>query len=812
MKISFSWLKQYLDIDNDPQEIAAILTDIGLEVEKVEQIETIPGGLAGLKIGKVLSKEKHPDADKLNITTVDVGGGVVQQIVCGAPNVEEGQHVVVALPGTTIFPTHGEPFKIKKAKIRGVESLGMICAEDEVGLGDGHDGIMILSENAEIGLDANKFFKVENDTVFEIGLTPNRADAMSHFGVARDLLVALKFRGLIDKSKELAIPSVDSFSTDLSKKVSITVEDSEACPRYAGVLIDNIKVDSSPEWLQNRLRSIGLSPINNIVDITNFILHDMGQPLHAFDANVVNEKVVVKKEKSGVKFTTLDGVERELSNKDLMICNADRPMCIAGVFGGLDSGVSEATTSIFLESAYFSPISVRKTAKLHGLNTDASFRFERGIDPSITVEALKRAAIMISEIAGGEIRSEITDIYPSKINDFVFDVSMNRISSLCGIEFKESDIVEILELLEIKILNKKEDVISLQVPAYRVDVQREADIAEEVLRIYGFNNVPIPKQFRSSIAHRPKIDLEKIQNMVSDDLVSIGITEAMSNSLTKSTYIEIANADQFKEEFNVNMLNPLSSDLDALRQTLLFNGLEAVRLNQNHGTEDVRIFEFGKTYQKFESGYSEQKYLTVILSGNKYPETWNAQNREISFYYLKGVVDQILTKLGILKNYSASSTKNQLFEDGLAYKIAKKKVVDFGWIRNDIKKHFDLRKEVFYAEINWEVVIELLKMNRVRFKELVKYPAVTRDLSLLLNEDVKFEEIVKIAEKCDSQLLKEVSLFDVYKGKNMEQGKKSYAVRFVLQDVNKTLQDKEIDKVMNKIQSEVIQQLSAELR
>lgn len=813
MKISYSWLKQYINIDNDPQEVSDILTDIGLEVEKVENIETIPGGLKGLKIGKVLTKEKHPDADRLSVTTVDVGDGLVQQIVCGAPNVDVGQHVVVAPPGATIHPMEGEPFKIKKAKIRGVESLGMICAEDEIGIGASHDGIMVLDDDAPVGQDANKYFKVEDETVFEIGLTPNRADAMSHFGVARDLLAAFKYKGLIDNNSKLNIADLSSFQIDSTKsELNITVEDEHSCPRYAGLLIEGIKVEPSPEWLQNRLRSIGLSPLNNIVDITNFVLHDLGQPLHAFDAKVVDGTVIVKKVKSGTKFTTLDDVERELSDKDLMICNATEPMCIAGVFGGASSGVSEETTSIFLESAYFNPVDVRKTAKYHGLNTDASFRFERGIDPNITVDALKRAAMLIKEISGGQITSEITDIYPSKIEDFTFDVSMNRISSLCGIEFKESEIKSILELLDIEIQNQKEDVLTIKVPSYRVDVLREADIAEEVLRIHGFNNVPLPSSLRSSISHRPKIDKEKLQNMISDDLVSLGITEAMSNSLTKSSYVEIAKVDQLKEEFNVEMLNPLSSDLNVLRQSLLFNGLEAVRLNQNHGSENVRIFEFGKTYQKFESGYNEQKYLTIVLSGNKHLETWNGGDGALSFYTLKGVVEQILKKLGVWKNYNISATKNQLFEDGLSYKIAKKKVVDFGWIRSDLKKHFDIRNDVFYAEINWDTVLELLSMNKVKFKELVKFPAVTRDLSLLINEEIKFEEIVNLATKCDKKLLKEVALFDVYKGKNMEAGKKSYAVRFILQDENKTLSDKEIDKVMNKIQQEVVSKLEAQLR
>ncbi len=797
----------------DAEQVSDILTDIGLEVEKTEQVETIPGGLKGLVIGEVLSKEKHPDADRLSVTSVNIGAEQPQQIVCGAPNVMAGQKVVVATPGTTIHPTEGDPFKIKKSKIRGVESLGMICAEDEIGLGKSHDGIMVLDANAKVGLAANQYFNVEDDIIFEIGLTPNRADGMSHIGVARDLMVALKFRNLIDENATLNVPDISGFSADNNNlEVAISVEDYEACPRYAGVTISNVKVEASPEWLQNRLRSIGLGPINNIVDITNFVLHEMGQPLHAFDAKVVNGKVVVKQLQEGTKFTTLDEAERELSDKDLMICNEAGGMCIAGVFGGIQSGVTETTTDVFLESAYFNPVSVRKTAKRHGLNTDASFRFERGIDPNITIEALKRAALLIKEIAGGEISSEITDLYPKSIEDFTFSINLDRIRTLCGVQFKQEEIEKILTLLEIEILEKNEEVFTIKVPSYRVDVQREADIAEEVLRIYGFNNIPMPEKLNSSLAYRPKIDKEWLQNMVSDMLVSAGLSEAMSNSLTKSDYVSKANASHLKEEFNVEMLNPLSSDLNVMRQSLLFNGLEAVRLNQNHGNSRVKLFEFGKIYQKFESGYQENQMLSVYLSGARNEESWNGNNSEVSFYTLKSLVEGILKRLGVWKNYSIGGTKNDLLEDGLTYKIAKKKVVEMGWVRNNLKNQFDIKNDVFYAEFNWDVLMELTVMNKVKFKELPKFPAVTRDLSLLLDDTVRFEEIAEIATQCDKRLLKEVKLFDVYKGKNMEKGKKSYAVRFVLQDENKTLRDKDIDKVMGKIQDSVINKLGAQLR
>jgi len=812
MKISFNWLKEYINTDLDAETVSEILTDIGLEVEKVEAIESIPGGLKGLIIGHVLTKEKHPDADRLNITTVDVGEDAPQQIVCGAPNVEVGQKVVIALPGTTIHPTGGEAFKIKKAKIRGVESFGMICAEDEIGLGPGHDGIMILEEKAQIGLDASTFFKVHNETVIEIGLTPNRADAMGHIGVARDLLAALKYKGLIAETEALNTPDTSSFSVKSNDvKINISVEDSAACPRYAGVVIKDVKVEESPEWLQNKLRSIGLSSINNIVDITNFVLHEYGQPLHAFDANLVGSNVIIKKLSEGTKFTTLDDVERELSENDLMICNENGGMCLAGVLGGIDSGVKTETTTVFLESAYFNPFSVRKTAKRHGFNTDASFRFERGIDINTAIPALKRAALLIEEIAGGTVSSEITDIYPTAIEDFVFEVDCNKISKLCGVDFVQANIERILTLLDITILNKEGSQLKIQVPSYRVDVLREADIAEEVLRIYGFNNVPIPEKLNNSITSRPKVDKEQLQNMVSDMLVSFGLNEAMSNSLTKDSYVDLANTPSIKSEFNVAMLNPLSSDLSVMRQSLLFNGLEAVRLNQNHGSDSVKLFEFGKIYQKFESGFSENSQLTLFLSGRKTEELWNGSAADVSFFTLKGMVESLLNKIGGGR-HKASVTKNDLLEDGLSYKVGKKKVVDFGWIRADLKKHFGLNGDVFYAEFNWDALLDIAANSSVKFKELDKFPRVKRDLSLLLNEEIKFSEIVSIAKSCNSELLKEISLFDVYKGKDMEKGKKSYAVRFALQDKDKTLKDKEIDGVMSKIQRSLIEKLEAELR
>lgn len=813
MKVSFNWLKQYITTDLDAVTIAEILTDTGLEVEKTAEHVSIKGGLEGLFVGEVLTKEKHPGADRLNVTTVNVGGEP-QQIVCGAPNVAVGQKVVVAIPGTTLYTEEGEAFKIKKSKIRGVESLGMICGPDEIGFGGAHEGIMVLDNEAIPGTPAPEYFNIEKDTQIEIGLTPNRADAMGHIGVARDILAAFKFKGIAPKETQLAWPDLSSFKVDNNNSpVEVQVENTEACPRYCGVTISGVKVEDSPEWLQNRLKSIDLTPINNIVDITNFVLHEFGQPLHAFDVDKIEgKKVIVKTLASETKFTTLDENERALHQDDLMINNANEGMCIAGVFGGLKSGITEGTTSVFLESAYFNPVSVRKTAKRHGLNTDASFRFERGIDPNLTIEALKRAALLIKEIAGGSISSEITDIYPNPIENFKFSVDKQRISTLCGVEFKENEIENILSYLDIQVLASNGSILDLEVPAYRVDVQREADIAEEVLRIYGFNNVPIPEKLNTSLSYRPQLDKEKHQNYISDWLSSVGYFEAMSNSLTKSDYVDVAKSGNIKEEFSVKMLNPLSSELDVMRQTLLFNGLEAVRLNQNHGTENVKLFEFGKIYQKFESGFNEEQHLSITISGRVQEEVWNGNNDKVSFYNIKGITEGLLNRLGIFKNGNISATDNPLLEDGLTYKIAKKKVADIGWVRKDIKSHFGLRNDVFVALINWDVVLSLMVMNKVKFKELTKFPAVKRDLSLLLDDKITFEEIETIAKKCDRKLLKEVSLFDVYTGKNMEKGKKSYAVRFKLQDENKTLKDKEIDKVMQKIQASIIEQLNAELR
>ncbi len=813
MKISLSWLKEFVAIEINAEEVSNILTDIGLEVEKVEEVETILGGLKGLVIGEVLSKEKHPDADRLNITTVDVGKGEIYQIVCGAPNVNVGQKVVVALPGTILYPIEGESFKIKASKIRGVESKGMICAEDEIGLGKGHDGIMVLDASAKVGMPAAKFFNVETDIVYEIGLTPNRADAMSHFGVARDLMVAFKHKGILPKNSLVCKHSIDDFKvTNNSLPITIKVEDAEACPRYAGVSISNVKIGESPKWIKDRLNAIGVSPINNVVDATNYVLHEIGQPLHAFDADVTGKTITIKTLPSNSKFLTLDEVERSLHEEDLMICNDSEGMCIAGVFGGFKSGVSANTKNIFLESAYFNPVRIRKTAKRHGLNTDASFRFERGIDPTITVDALKRAAMLIVELAGGEIASEITEINANSISNFKFDINIDRINSLIGVDIEEKTIVEILESLEIVIHKSDKKILTIEVPSYRVDVQREADIAEEILRIYGFNNIPLPEKLNTSLTPREKIDKEQVQHMISDMLVSRGVSEAMSNSLTKSNYSINNESKQVKESFNVKMLNPLSSDLDVMRQSMLFGALESVRLNQNYGNSRVKMFEFGKVYQRFESGFNEQKFLAVYLSGEKEPESWNGSKNSVSFYTLKGIIEAVFEKLGILKNYQVLPNKNELLEDGITYQIAKKQVATVAWIGKKMKKQFGLKSDVFYAEINWDIVLELLVMNKVKFKELPKYPSVTRDLSLLIDKNVSFGDLSLTASGAERKLLKEVTLFDVYEGDNLPEGKKSYALRFVIQDETKTLKDKDIDSVMQRIQGALEKKCNVQLR
>lgn len=813
MKISHNWLQQFINIPLSPQETAEVLTDIGLEVEKIEKKEAIPGGLSGLVIGEVLTTKQHPNADKLKLTEVNIGQGEPLKIVCGAPNVAPNQKVVVATVGATLYPEDGEPFKIKKSKIRGEESEGMLCAEDEIGLGKGNAGIMVLEETIKPGIAASDYFNLKEDWMYEIGLTPNRADAMSHWGVARDLFVAMKHKGIIENDVEMCTPSVSDFKVDNQElNIEIEVEDANLCSRYAGVTISGVTIKESPDWLKQKLKSIDLSPINNVVDITNYILHELGQPLHAFDADKISgNKVIVKTLPSDTKFTTLDETERKLSEQDLMICNNQGGMCIAGVFGGAESGVTNNTTKIFLESAYFNPVSVRKTAKRHGLSTDASFRFERGIDPNITIYALKRAALLIKEVAGGTISSEIKEFYPSPITNNEVKFNIERCNSLIGKNIPKETILNIINLLEIDVIKDNGNDLMLSVPPYRNDVTREADVVEEVLRIYGFNNIDIPEKLNTSIAYK-KDNKEELKNIISDLLSSNGFYETMANSLTKSKYVEQFNSNQIKPEFNVKMLNPLSSDLDVMRQNLLFNGLEAIAYNNNRQIGDIKFYEFGKIYQKHQDKFEETNHLTLFLSGNKNAENWNTNSTAVSFHDLKQAVENILNRLGIFKNAQISETDSPYFDYGLNYSINRQSVVNFGLVSHNILQYFDCKHDVFYAELNWDTILNLMVMNKIKFKELPKYPSSRRDLSLLLDKQVSFGEIKEIAEKVDRKILREIGLFDIYQGKNLEENKKSYAVSFVFRDDNQTIQDKQVDKIMTKIQAELETKLGATLR
>ena len=808
MKISYNWLKQFINIDWNAEKTGELLTDLGLEIEGIETYESVKGGLKGIVVGEVLTCEQHPNADRLKVTTVNIDEAEPVQIVCGAPNVAAGQKVPVATIGTTLYTAEGEAWKIKKGKIRGEESHGMICAEDELGLGESHDGIMVLDADLKVGTPAAEIFEVENDEVFEIGLTPNRADAMSHYGVARDLKAGLLQQ---DLNLELISPSVMSYHVDTrSLKVDVDVQDKDKCPRYCGVTISGVKVETSPSWLQNRLKAIGLSPINNIVDVTNYVLHELGQPLHAFDAaKITGNKVEVKTCEAGTKFTTLDEVERELHEDDLMICDAEKPMCIAGVFGGIDSGVTETTTNIFLESAYFDPVSVRKTAKRHGLNTDASFRFERGIDPNFTKYALKRAALLITEIAGGEITSDISDAYPNKIEDFQVVLSFDNAKRLIGQEIPKETIKSILTSLDIKINNVTEAGLGLTVPSFRNDVQREADVIEEILRVYGYNNIKTTEKLNASISNTSRFEDYKLQNVIGNQLASQGFFEIMANSLTSPKYIELS--EQLNADHNVKMLNPLSNDLEVMRQSLLFSGLEAVSHNINRKRDDLKLFEFGKTYHQYSDNREEHKHLALFVTGNKAQERWNTQASPSDFFYLKGTIETVLERLGLNRLKSAPH-KTDILSEGMSLSIGKKTLVEFGLVKKSVLKHFGISQNVLFADFNWDNVLDMAQHNKIKFTAIPKYPEVRRDFALLLDNSVTFDDIYTIAKQTEKQLLKAVNLFDVYEGKNLPAGKKSYAVSFTLQDENKTLNDKQIDKIMNKLQSNFENKLGAELR
>jgi phenylalanyl-tRNA synthetase beta chain len=808
MTISYNWLKQFINLPWDAEKTGELLTDLGLEVEGIEDFSSIKGGLEGVVVGHVLECVQHTNADRLKVTKVDVGSGESIQIVCGAPNVAVGQKVPVATVGTTLYDADGNPWQINKGKIRGEVSEGMICAEDELGLGKSHDGIMVLDAKLKPGIPLAKVLEVENDKVFEIGLTPNRSDAMSHWGVARDLKAGLLHKGI---STKLNTPSTSSFRIDnRTLKIDVKVKDNALAPRYCGITISNLKVGTSPAWLQNRLKSIGLSPINNIVDITNYVLHELGQPLHAFDAAKISGNIVnVKTLPSGTKFTTLDGIERELHEEDLMICDAEKPMCIAGVFGGINSGVTEKTTSIFLESAYFNPVNIRKTAKRHSLSTDASFRFERGIDPNITDYALRHAAILILQVAGGQITSDLIDIYPKKIEDHQVFLNFEKANKLIGEEIPKETIKEILTSLEMKINNVTETGLGMTIPAYRNDVTRDVDVIEEILRVYGYNNIKFTQKLNASIATVLAGEDYDVQNKTASQLTGLGFHEMLNNSLTTPKYSELS--ETIKDNYNVSMLNPLSHDLSVMRQSMLFSGMEAIAYNSNRRKSDLKLFEFGKTYHNFPGNRTEIKHLSLFITGLKSEGNWAVADAKSNFFFGKGTVSAIMERLGF-DNYTEESSENDIFSEAIAFKRNKETIVEFGIVKKKITAELDVDAEVFYADFNWDSVLKQISTKNFKLKPIAKFPAAQRDFALLLDNSVSFGALREAALSTERKLLKSVNLFDVYKGKNLPEGKKSYALTFTIQDDEKTLTDKQIDKIMNKLQQKFETDFGAVLR
>jgi phenylalanyl-tRNA synthetase beta chain len=819
MKISYNWLKQYIDFEITPEDLSAILTDIGLEVEGMSAFQSVKGGLEGIVVGEVKTCIKHPNADKLSKTEVDIGIGNLLPVVCGAPNVAAGQKVLVATVGTKLY-AGDESFTIGRSKIRGEISEGMICAEDELGLGTSHEGIMVLPAEAEVGKKASEYFFVEEDVIFEIGLTPNRADAASHIGVARDLVAALN-RINHTRDYTLKIPPVTKFEVvNHNLDIDVLVEDTKACPRYTGVTLSGIQVNESPDWLKNKLNALGLRPINNIVDITNYVLHETGQPLHAFDAKYISGNiVVVKKMPANTPFVTLDEEERKLDAEDLMICNEDSGMCIAGVFGGITSGVTETTTDIFLESAYFDPTHIRKTSRRHMLQTDASFRFERGADPNITDYALKRAILLMQELAGGIVSSEIKDVYPQPVEKWTVDIAYADVDRLIGKMIDQKTIKEILTDLNIEILKEFDKGMQLLIPTFKVDVTRDVDVIEEILRIYGYNNVEFSDKIYSSVNLRPDPDLEKLQNMIADYLSSQGLSEIMNNSLTKSGYIDKSGI--FSNKNSVYLLNPLSQDLDILRQTLLFGGLEVVAYNVNRQTNNVKLFEFGTVYRKKEkydptntlNKYHEEKHLMLISSGIKKSENWNSSPAKVDIFDLKAMVEGIFARIGICQSMmELKETTNELSQYALGYYYNQKLMAEVGSVHKKQLNHFDIKQEVLFAIINWDLLIKSLPKSALQYEAVAKFPVVRRDLAMVLDEHVKFDDLRTLAFKTEKKLLKSIGLFDIYKGDKIPQGKKSYALSFILQDKEKTLNDKTIEKTMKRIQSEFEQTFNAELR
>lgn len=820
MNISYNWLKEYLDFDLQPEEVAEALTSIGLETGSVEEVQTIKGGLEGLVIGEVLTCEAHPNSDHLHVTTVNVGSGEPLQIVCGAPNVAAGQKVVVAVNGTKLYDGDKE-FTIKRSKLRGVESNGMICAEDEIGVGTDHSGIIVLPDSAVVGTPAKEYYNVKSDYVLEVDITPNRVDATSHYGVARDLAAYLKQHG---KPAELKRPSVDNFQIDVdAPAITIEVQNTEACPRYSGITIKNVTVKESPEWLQNKLRTIGLRPINNVVDITNFILHGLGQPMHAFDAGKIKgNKIIVRPAHTGDNFVTLDGVERTLTDRDLMICNSEEPMCIGGVFGGLDSGVTEQTTDVFLESANFHPTWIRKTARRFGLNTDSSFRYERGLDPNVTIYILKYAAMLVKELAGGQITGAIQDIYPKVFEPYKVSLTYEKINSLTGKVIPVETVKSIVQSLEMNITEETPEGLHLEVPVYRIDVQRDVDVIEDILRIYGYNNVEFTEHVKSSLSYKTPTDHSyAMENLISEQLTGCGFNEILNNSLTRSAYYE--KLTTYPAEHCVMLMNPLSADLNCMRQTLLFGGLESIEHNSKRKNGNIRFYEFGNCYTYTQENkkegetlaqFDEDYRLGLWLCGYRVENNWAHANESSSVYELKAYVENILVRLGInVKKLIFGNLSNDIYDAGLSITTpAGKTIGTLGIVNHKIRKAMDIDMDVYYAELDWKALMKETKKNKVTYTELSKYPSVKRDLALLIDKSVQFAEIQKIATESERKLLKDVVLFDVYEGKNLPAGKKSYAVSFILEDETKTLNDKQIDAIMKKIQTNLEQKLGAQLR
>ncbi|MFA5850610.1 MAG: phenylalanine--tRNA ligase subunit beta [Bacteroidales bacterium] len=821
MKISYNWLKNYINLTIQPEEVDKILSSIGLEVEAMESVEQIPGGLEGVVVGEVVECTKHPDADKLSLTKVNTGGEELLQIVCGAPNVAAGQKVLVATVGSNLTFSNGEQVKIKRSKIRGVESMGMICAEDELGIGTSHEGIMVLPAETKIGIAARDYLNLKNDTIFEIGLTPNRVDAASHIGVARDLSAYLKLNG---KSGDMILPSVSEFenlkrTSSSVRPIEIVVDSIDGAPRYSGLTFDNIKIAPSPEWLQTALKSVGLRPINNVVDITNYILQETGQPLHAFDYNKIEGgKVVVREAGKEERFVTLDGVERELSPEDVMICNVNSPMCIGGVFGGLHSGVSNETTAIFLESAYFNPVSIRKTSKRHSLKTDASFRYERGADPANVPYALKRAAILLQEITGANVVGDICEVYPEPIERVQISLDFNRIEEFIGKKIGSGTIMAILGYMDFDVVTRNESGAEVLAPLYRVDVTRECDIVEEVLRIYGYNNIELPGSVHASINATPKPDPEKVRSLAADFLANNGFYETMNNSLTKSEYY--SKLRTFPEDKLVRILNPLSTDLNSMRQTLIINGLEVISYNINRQHPDLRLFEMGNVYsiEKGTDGndlnsYAEAPKLSLFVSGPG-NAAWRNAARPASYFSMKGYLELLLKRFGIrLDELEYEAAPADIFAEGLVYKTSGgKELAIMGTISNQLLKQFGIKQQVFAAEISWNVLFSQVKKQKVLFSELPKFPEVRRDLALLIDENVSFAELRKLAFKTEKKILRQVTLFDVYRGDKIPAGKKQYALSFTLQDIEKTLTDKYVEEVMNRLLVAFMERFGATLR